>query len=150
MSQLADITYSDPIPFVEEHHLEIREMVRRYAQEKVGPRAREIDETKRFPHETVGELRDLGLMGLPFPEKWGGAGLDYLSYIITVEELARVCGTTAITLAAHVSLGSNPIYEFGNDAQREKYLTKLASGETLGAFGLTEPGAGSDAGATAT
>jgi alkylation response protein AidB-like acyl-CoA dehydrogenase len=98
----------------------------------------------------VAELREMGLLGVPFPEEWGGAGLDYLAYTIVVEELSRACGTTGITVAAHTSLGTNPIYEFGTDRQKEKYLRKLASGEMLGAFGLTEPGAGSDSGATRT
>ncbi len=149
-SQRADITLKDPIPYFEDHHYEIREMVQRYAAEKVAPRARDLDETKEFPHETIAELRELGLLGVPFPEEWGGAGLDYLSYILVIEELARVCGTTSITVAAHTSLGTNPIYSFGTDRQREKYLRRLASGEMLGAFGLTEPGAGSDSGATRT
>ncbi len=150
MSRLAELTGQDTIPFFEEHHYEVREMVHKYADEKVAPRARHLDETKEFPHNTVKELKDLGLLGVPFAEEWGGAGLDYLSYIITIEELARACGTTAITVAAHTSLGTNPIYEFGSDVQKEKYLRKLASGEMLGSFALTEPGAGSDAGATAT
>ncbi|HEX5135415.1 MAG TPA: acyl-CoA dehydrogenase family protein [Planctomycetota bacterium] len=146
----AAITYKDPVPFFEDHHYEIRELVQAYAAEKVAPRAREIDETKRFPMETVAEMRELGLLGVPFPEEWGGAGLDYLAYVIVIEELARVCGTTAITCAAHTSLGTNPIHEFGTPRQKEKYLRKLASGEMLGAFGLTEPEAGSDAGSTRT
>jgi len=150
MVQRADIMHRDPVPFLEEHHYEIREMVRDYAQEKVAPRARHLDETKEFPHETVAELKELGLLGVPFSEEWGGAGLDTLAYIITVEELARACGTTAITVAAHTSLGTNPLYQFGTEAQKEKYLRKLASGEMLGAFGLTEPGAGSDSGSTRT
>jgi len=143
-------SYKDPYPYFEEHHHELREMVQAYAAEQVAPRAAAIDESKEFPHETVAEMRELGLLGVPFPEEWGGAGLDYLAYTIVVEELARVCGTTAITCAAHISLGTNPIYEFGTDRQKEKYLRKLASGEMLGAFGLTEPEAGSDAGSTRT
>ncbi|MHC4952466.1 MAG: acyl-CoA dehydrogenase family protein [Planctomycetota bacterium] len=150
MAYGADITLRDPVPFFEDHHYEIREMVQRYAQDVVKPRAAEIDENKQFPHETVAELKEMGFLGVPFPDEWGGAGFDYLSYIIVVEELSRVCGTTGITVAAHTSLGTNPIYEFGSDRQKEKYLRKLASGEMLGAFGLTEPGAGSDAGATTT
>jgi alkylation response protein AidB-like acyl-CoA dehydrogenase len=150
MIKTADITYSDPIPFLQEHHYEIRELVQGYAKEKVAPRAARIDETKEFPHDTVAELRDMGLLGVPFPEQWGGSGMDYLAYTIVVEELARVCGTTAITVAAHTSLGTNPVHEFGTDRQKEKYLRRLASGEMLGAFGLTEPEAGSDAGATKT
>jgi alkylation response protein AidB-like acyl-CoA dehydrogenase len=141
---------NDPIPFFDDVHYEIRDMVHRYAKEQLLPRAKEIDESKEFPHETVAELRELGLLGLPFSEDWGGAGLDNLAYIIAVEQISRACGTTGITVAAHVSLGTNPLYEFGTDAQKEKYLRKLASGEMLGAFGLTEPEAGSDAGATRT
>ncbi|MHC4958567.1 MAG: acyl-CoA dehydrogenase family protein [Planctomycetota bacterium] len=150
MLQRAQITYKDPIPYFQDHHYEIRDLVSRYAQEQVAPRARHLDESKEFPHETVAELKELGLLGVPFSEEWNGTGLDYLAYTITVEELARVCGTTSITVAAHTSLGTNPIYEFGTDLQKEKYLRKLASGEMLGAFGLTEPGAGSDAGSTRT
>jgi alkylation response protein AidB-like acyl-CoA dehydrogenase len=146
----ADITYKDPVPYFLDHHYEIRELVQRYAAETVAPRARHLDESKEFPHGTVAELREMGLLGVPFPEEWGGAGLDYLAYTIVVEELSRACGTTGITVAAHTSLGTNPIYEFGTDRQKEKYLRKLASGEMLGAFGLTEPGAGSDSGATRT
>ncbi|MHC4549563.1 MAG: acyl-CoA dehydrogenase family protein [Planctomycetota bacterium] len=140
----------DPIPFLDDIHYEIRDMVHRYARETLLPRAAEIDESKEFPHATIAELKELGLLGVPFSDEWGGTGLDNLAYIITVEEIARACGTTAITVAAHISLGTNPIYEFGTDRQKEKYLRKLASGEMLGAFGLTEPEAGSDAGATRT
>ena len=150
MLQKANITYKDRVPYFEEHHYEIRELVQRFASEQVAPRARDLDENKEFPHDTVAELKEMGLLGVPFPEEWGGAGLDYLAYVITIEELARACGTTAITVAAHTSLGTNPIYVFGTDRQKEKYLKRLASGEMLGAFGLTEPGAGSDAGATKT
>jgi len=140
----------DTFPYFQDHHYEVREMVRKFAEEKAAPRARGLDENKTFPHETVAEMKELGLLGIPFSEEWGGAGLDYLAYIITIEELARACGTTAITVAAHTSLGTNPIYAFGTDRQKEKYLPRLASGEMLGCFGLTEPGAGSDSGATAT
>jgi len=150
MNPLADITHSEPIPFLEEHHLEVRELIQRYAQEQVKPRAAKLDEEKLFPHETVAELAEMGMLGVPFPEEVGGAGLDYLAYILVIEELARVCGTTAISVAAHTSLGTNPIFQFGTDRQKEKYLRKLASGEMLGAFALTEPGAGSDAQATKT
>jgi len=150
MANGATITLKDPFPFFQEHHYEIRELVRQYAAEKVAPRARRLDESKEFPHDTIAELRELGLLGVPFPEAWGGAGLDYLAYVITIEELARACGTTAITVAAHTSLGTNPIHEFGTARQKEKYLRRLASGAMLGAFGLTEPAAGSDAGATRT
>ena len=98
----AAITYKDRIPFFEDHHYEIRELVQGYAAEKVAPRAREIDETKRFPHETVAEMKELGLLGVPFPEEWGGAGLDYLAYVIVIEELARACGTTGAAGMFHV------------------------------------------------
>ncbi len=150
MSPLADITFSEPIPFLQEQHLEVRELIHRYAQEQVKPRAARLDEEKVFPHDTVAELAEMGMLGVPFPEEVGGAGLDYLSYILVIEELARVCGTTSITVAAHTSLGTNPIYQFGTDLQKEKYLRKLATGEMLGAFALTEPGAGSDARASKT
>ncbi len=150
MTTTVDTTRKDPFPFFQEHHYDIRDMVSRYAAEKLAPRARMLDETKEFPHETIAELKEMGLLGVPFPEEWGGAGLDYLSYVITIGELARACGTTALTVAAHTSLGSNPIYVFGTELQKEKYLRRLASGEILGAFALTEPGAGSDAGATKT
>ncbi|MHC5051330.1 MAG: acyl-CoA dehydrogenase family protein [Planctomycetota bacterium] len=140
----------ETIPYFEEHHYEIRELVQRYASEQVAPRAGHLDETKEFPHETVAELKEMGLLGVPFSEEWGGAGMDYLAYTITVEELSRACGATGLTVAAHTSLGTNPIYEFGSQRQKEKYLRKLAAGEMLGAFGLTEPEAGSDAGSTRT
>lgn len=127
----------------------IREMVREFAVGKVEPRASEIDRTCRFPVETFQEMAELGLMGLPIPEEYGGGGADYLSYAIAVEELARVCASTALSFAAHTSLVCMPIYLFGSEAQKKKYLPGLASG-TLGAYGLTEPNAGSDAGGTET
>lgn len=137
------------LELTEEQQL-IRETVREFALKEVEPLARKIDETGEFPWSTIKKMTELNLMGIPFPEKYGGAGADELSYIITVEELARVCGSTAITLAAHISLCSYPIYAFGSEEQKQKYLAPLARGERLGALGLTEPGAGSDAGATKT
>jgi len=128
----------------------IRETVREFALKEVEPIARQIDINSEFPTETVKKMADLNLMGIPFPQEYGGAGADELSYIIAVEELARVCGSTAITLAAHTSLGSFPIYAFGTNEQKKKYLTPLASGEYVGGMGLTEPEAGSDSGATRT
>jgi butyryl-CoA dehydrogenase len=128
----------------------LREMVRDFAQNRIRPIAAEIDEHERFPEEIVSEMADLGLMGIPYPERYGGAGMDYVSYALAVEEIARVCGSTALTLAAHISLGCGPIYTFGSEEQKQKYLPALAGGTTLGAFGLTEPQAGSDAGATQT
>lgn len=126
----------------------LREMIRDFAQNRIKPIAAEIDENERFPEEIVAAMAELGLMGIPYPEKYGGAGMDYVSYALAVEEIARVCGSTALTLAAHISLGTGPIYTFGSDEQKEKYLPELCSGRVLGAFGLTEPQAGSDAGAT--
>ncbi len=133
----------------EEHH-QVRDMVRKFAEEVVAPRARELDETETFPHEAVKQMAELGLMGLPYPEKYGGAGMDTLAYAIAVEEVARVCASTAITLAAHVSLGCGPVYGNGTEAQKLKYLVPMAKGEAIGAFGLTEPNAGSDAAGTET
>jgi butyryl-CoA dehydrogenase len=128
----------------------IRETVRDFAVKEVEPRAARIDETGEFPWDSVKKMAELNLMGIPIPEKYGGAGADELSYIIAIEELARVCGSTAITLAAHMSLATYPIYAFTNEQQRSKYVPPLARGEKMGAFGLTEPNAGSDAGGTQT
>jgi len=136
--------------FLKEEHLQVREMARRFADEVVAPRARDLDENEEFPHDIVKQMGELGFMGLPYPEKYGGAGMDYLAYAIAVEEIARWCGSTAITLAAHVSLGCGPVYGNGTEEQKQKYLTPMAKGEKLGAFGLTESGAGSDAAGTET
>ena len=133
----------------EEHEL-IRRTVRELADARIAPVAEELDREHRFPYELVSELGELGLMGIPIPEAYGGAGADTLSYAIAVEELARVDSSVAITVAAHTSLGTTPIYLFGSDEQRREWLPDLASGRRLAAFGLTEPGAGSDAGATRT
>ena len=133
----------------DEHEL-IRRTVREFAEQRVAPVAEELDREHRFPYELVVELGGLGLMGLPIPEQWGGAGGDTLSYAIAIEELARIDSSVAITVAAHTSLGTMPILLFGTDEQRQEWLPDLASGRKLAAFGLTEPGAGSDAGATQT
>ncbi|MDQ3876072.1 MAG: acyl-CoA dehydrogenase family protein [Actinomycetota bacterium] len=133
----------------EEHEL-VRRTVREFAVDRVAPVAEELDREHRFPYEIIAELAELGVMGMPIPEEYGGAGADTLSYAIAIEELTRVDSSVAITVAAHTSLGTMPIYEFGNDAQRRRWLPELASGRRLAAFGLTEPGAGSDAGATRT
>ena len=133
----------------EEHEL-LRRTVREFAEERVAPVAEELDREHRFPYEIVAEFGELGLMGIPIPEEWGGAGGDTLSYAIAIEELTRIDSSVAITLAAHTSLGTMPIYAFGTDEQKREWLPQLASGRRLGAFGLTEPGAGSDAGATRT
>ena len=123
----------------------VRQMVREFAVNEVKPIAAEIDETERFPMENVKKIGELGMMGIPFPKELGGAGGDVLSYIISVEELSKVCGTTGVILSAHTSLCASLIYENGTPAQKEKYLVPLAKGEKIGAFGLTEPGAGTDA-----
>lgn len=123
----------------------MRQMVRDFAINEVKPIAAEIDETERFPMENVKKMAKLGLMGIPFSEEFGGANGDTLSYIIAVEELSKVCGTTGVILSAHTSLCASLIDQFGNAAQKAKYLTPLAKGEKLGAFCLTEPGAGTDA-----
>ncbi|MEM0950697.1 MAG: acyl-CoA dehydrogenase [Cyanobacteria bacterium P01_H01_bin.74] len=127
----------------------IRDMVRDYAKSTVEPRAAEIDKNSRFPEETFAEMAEMGLMGLPIPAQYGGGDADYLSYAIAIEELATVCASTALGLAAHTSLICLPIYLFGSEAQKQAYLPRLTSGE-LGAYGLTEPNAGSDAGGTET
>jgi short/branched chain acyl-CoA dehydrogenase len=133
----------------DEHEL-LRRTVREFAEERVAPVAEELDREHRFPYDIVAELAELGLMGIPFPERYGGGGGDTLSYAVAIEELARVDSSVAITVAAHTSLGTMPIFMFGSDEQKDEWLPELASGRKLGAFGLTEPGAGSDAGATRT
>jgi short-chain 2-methylacyl-CoA dehydrogenase len=132
-----------------EHEL-LRDTVRQFALEKIAPVAEELDREQRFPYELVAELAELGLMGMTIPEEYGGGGTDTLSYAIAVEELTRIDSSVAITVAAHHSLGTLPIYYFGNEAQRKRWLPELAAGRALAAFGLTEPNAGSDAGATRT
>jgi short-chain 2-methylacyl-CoA dehydrogenase len=132
-----------------EHEL-VRETVRQFAVERIAPVAEELDREKRFPYELVAELAELGLMGMTIPEEYEGAGTDTLSYAIAIEELTRIDSSVAITVAAHHSLGTLPIYYFGSEQQRRQWLPDLASGRKLAAFGLTEPGAGSDAGATRT
>ena len=128
----------------------IRRTVREFAESRVAPVAEELDRRARFPYELVGELAELGLMGLPVPEEYGGAGGDTVSYALAVEELTRIDSSVAITVAAHTSLGTMPILLFGSEEQKREWLPRLASGQGLGAFGLTEPDAGSDAGATRT
>ena len=136
--------------FLKEEHLQVRDMARRFADEVVAPRARDLDEREEFPDDLVRQMGELGFMGLPFSETYGGAGLDTLAYVIAVEEIARACGSTAITLAAHVSLGCGPVNAIGTEEQKRRFLVPMAKGEAIGAFGLTEPDAGSDAGATQT
>ena len=129
----------------DEHRL-IQRTVRDFATQEVAPVAEELDREKRFPYEIVAKLGELNLMGIPFPEKYGGGGGDSLAYALAVEELTRIDSSVAITLCAHTSLGTQPIYLFGDEAQKEEWMPRLTSGEILGAFGLTEPEAGSDAG----
>jgi len=128
----------------------IQMLCREFARDEVKPRAEEMDAKAQFPYDLVKKMADLGLMGLPFPEAYGGAGADTVSYALAVMEIARADASTGITLAAHVSLGSTPFYLFGNEAQKQTYLVPLARGEMLWGFGLTEPQAGSDAGGTRT
>ncbi len=129
----------------------IRETVRDFAETEIAPSAAQRDEEERFDRQLMFDaLAELGLTGIVFPEQYGGAGADYISYAIAVEELSRVCASTGVTLSAHLSLGANPIYLFGTEEQKDEFLTPLATGEKMGAFGLTEPSAGSDAGSTRT
>jgi len=128
----------------------IQSLCRDFAREEVAPRAEAMDADAAFPYDLVSKMADLGLLGLPFPEEYGGAGADTVSYALAVMEIARADASTAITLAAHVSLGASPFYLFGNEEQKRRYLVPLAQGKMLWGFGLTEPGAGSDAGATQT
>lgn len=133
-----------------DEHLLIKNMVREFAEKEIAPRAEEIDATDEFPYDLFRRMGELGLLGIPFAEAYGGSGGDYISLLIALEEIARLSGTVAIILDAHTSLCCEPIYRFGTEEQKMKYLPGLLSGEKIGAFGLTEPGAGSDAGATRT
>jgi len=133
-----------------EEHEALRDTVREFAEREIAPVAAELDRTKSFPYEIVRKLGELGWMGIPFPEEYGGAGADTLAYAVAVEELARVDSSVAITLCAHTSLGTQPVYLFGTEEQKREWMPRLTSGERLAAFGLTEPEAGSDAGNTRT
>lgn len=128
----------------------IRNMVRDFAEKEIAPYAREVDKSSTMRIEHFQKMAELGLMGLPFPEKYGGAGADTVSYALAVEEIGRACGGTGLSYAAAISLGASPIYYFGTEEQKQEWLVPLAKGETLGSFGLTEPNAGSDAGGTRT
>jgi len=139
----------DALYFSEQHHA-VREMVRAFAQEEVAPVAGQYDASATFPWENVKKMADLGLLGVPWPEELGGAGLDLLSYMLVIHELAKVDASHAITISAHTTLGTSPIVYFGSEQQKQRYVPLLASGQVLGGFGLTEPGAGSDAGGTRT
>src|SRR5258705_13882244 len=131
-----------------EQHLATREMVRQFARKEVAPVAAKLDAESRFPWENIRKMGELGLLGIPWPEELGGAGLDLLSYMIVINEMAKVDASHAITISAHTTLGTSPIVNFGTAAQRKRYVPLLAGGKVLGGFGLTEPSAGSDAAAT--
>ena len=123
----------------------LQQMYRSFAENEVKPLAQEVDEEERFPEETVKKMAKIGMMGIYLPKQYGGQGASYLSYVMAVEEMSKVCGTTGVVLSAHTSLCCNPILDYGTEEQKQKYLPKLCSGEWVGAFGLTEPGAGTDA-----
>src|SRR5436190_18679569 len=129
---------------------EFRRAVREFVEEVIAPRAEEMDRLEELPLDIVKQMGDMGLFGLPFPEEYGGQGADFTSFCIAVEEVARIDSSMAITLEAAVGLGANPIFEFGTEDQKKRWLVPMCRGEILGAFGLTEPGGGSDAGATRT
>ena len=131
--------------YLSDEHLLLRNMVRDFANNELAPIAQEIDNKSIFPIESIKKIADLGLMGIPWSSKYNGGEMDTISLVIAIEELAKVCVSTAVTVMAHTSLGSAPFAYFGNNSQKEKYLSRLASGEIIGAFGLTEPDAGSDA-----
>ncbi len=133
-----------------EEQLAIRDTCREFAEQEIKPLAEEMDRTGKFPYALVRKMGELGLLGLPFPEEYGGAGADFLSYCIAIEEISRGDVSVGITMEAHTSLGASPFYLFGSKEQKERFLPPLASGEQLWAFGLTEPGAGSDSGGTQT
>ncbi|MCH7781602.1 acyl-CoA dehydrogenase [candidate division KSB1 bacterium] len=122
----------------------IRDVIREFCEKEIAPIAARIDVEMSFPEETIKKMGELGFMGIPFPEEYGGAGMDTVSYSLVIEELAKVCASHCITCSAHTSLATNPIYEFGTEDQKKKYLPKMTSGEFLGSFCLTEPGSGSD------
>lgn len=129
-----------------EEHEQLREMIRDFAVNEVAPTAAERDENETFDRAIFDKMAELGLTGIPWPEQYGGAGFDYLAYCIAVEELSRVCASTGVTLSAHTSLAGWPIFKFGNEEQKQKYLRPMAEGKKIGAYGLTEPNSGSDAG----
>ena len=133
-----------------EHVEALRQEVRKFAEKEIRPHVMEWDESKTYPMDVIKRLGEMGMLGVIFPEEYGGAGMGYIEYAVVIEELSRVCGSVGISVAAHNSLCSNHIYSMGNEAQKQKYLKPLASGKAIGAWGLTEPGAGSDASAQLT
>ncbi|MEP6690972.1 MAG: acyl-CoA dehydrogenase [Gemmatimonadaceae bacterium] len=138
----------EDLPYFTEQHTAVRNMVREFARTEVAPIAAKFDASQEFPWETIKQMADLGLLGIPWPESLGGSGMDYISYITAIHEMAKVDASHAITISAHTTLGTSPIVNFGTDAQKERYVPLLATGRVLGGFGLTEEGAGSDAGGT--
>src|SRR5690349_17271533 len=136
--------------YLNDQHHQVREMVAAFAREHVAPVARELDATSTFPWENIKRMGELGLLGVPWAEEMGGAGMDQISYYVAIHELAKTDASHALTISAHTNLGTSPIMDFGTRAQKERYVPLLASGKVLGGFGLTEPGAGSDASGTAT
>src|SRR5580765_928060 len=140
----------DPSLYFSEQHHQVREMVREFSRKEVAPVARDLDRTAEFPWSNIKQMGELGLLGVPWSEELGGAGMDQLCYYITIHEMAKVDASHALTISAHTNLGTSPIVEFGTEDQKRRYVPLLASGRVLGGFGLTEPGAGSDAGGTAT
>jgi butyryl-CoA dehydrogenase len=137
-------------PYFTEQHEALRQRVREFARAEIAPVARTLDEQSRFPWENARKMADMGLFGVNVPERYGGLGLDYISYMLVIEELARIDVSHSLTVSAHSTLGTSPILNFGSDAQKQRYVPLLARGRVLGGFGLTEPAAGSDAGATRT
>ncbi|MCY0888671.1 MAG: acyl-CoA dehydrogenase [Alicyclobacillaceae bacterium] len=131
---------------LDKEHQQLRELVRSFAEKEVAPGAADRDEKEYFDRSLFDKMGELGITGIPWPEEYGGAGMDFLGYVIAVEELSRVCASTGVVLSAHTSLAGWPLYKFGTEAQKQKYLKPMAEGKTLGAYGLTEPGSGSDAG----
>jgi alkylation response protein AidB-like acyl-CoA dehydrogenase len=140
----------DDLLYFTEHHHQVREMVRDFSRDHIAPVAKELDHTSAFPWDNIKAMGELGLLGVPWSEELGGAGMDQISYYITIHEMAKVDASHALTISAHTNLGTSPIVEFGTEEQKRRYVPLLASGQVLGGFGLTEPGAGSDAGGTAT
>ena len=147
---MIELTSSVDDRYLTDDHRMLRSMVREFAQKEIVPIAREADREGRFPWANVAKMAELGLFGVPWPEKYGGVGMDTLASSLVSEELAKFCPSHSITVGANITLAASPIYQFGTEEQKQKYLTKLATGEVLGAFGLTEPEAGSDAGGTQT
>ena len=136
--------------YLKEEHLLLQKMVREFANQELKPLAQDIDKNSEFPKESINKISKLGLMGIPWSQEYGGGGMDNLSLVIAIEEMAKVCVSTAVTVMAHTSLGSGPFALFCSESQKKEYLPKLSSGEIIGAFGLTELNAGSDAGNTET